>query len=46
VAATRAGHRGQPDHPVVVLPSDPRPLPTVHQYDELLTRTTTEAQAM
>lgn len=26
----------QPDQ-VVVLPSDPRPLPTVHQYDDLLT---------
>jgi hypothetical protein len=24
--------------PIVVLPSDPRPLPTVHQYDQLLTR--------
>jgi hypothetical protein len=26
----------QPDQ-VVVLSSDPRPLPTVHQYDQLLT---------
>jgi hypothetical protein len=40
------GRPGQPDDPVVVLPSDPRPLPTVHQYDEFLTlHTTTEAQA-
>ena len=31
----------QPDQ-VVVLPSDPRPLPTVHQYDQLLTQTQTD----
>jgi hypothetical protein len=47
VAPIRAGHRGQPDHPVVVLPSDPRPLPTVHQYDQLLSqRNHDQAQAM
>jgi transposase len=41
------GRLGQPDHPVVVLPPDPRPLPTVHQYDQLLTQPTqSEAQAM
>ena len=41
------GLLGQPDHTVVVLPTDQRPLPTVHQYDQLLShRTTTEAQAM
>jgi hypothetical protein len=47
VAPIDHGRHGQPDHPIVVLPTDPRPLPTVHQYDQLLThRTTTEAQAI
>jgi hypothetical protein len=46
VAPIRDGRHGQPEHSVVVLPSDPRPLPTVHQYDQLLIQlTSTKAQA-
>jgi len=40
LALKRRATPQQPDR-VVVLPSDPRPLPTVHQYDQLLTQTQT-----
>jgi hypothetical protein len=33
----RAPIRNDHDQAAVVLPSDPRPLPTVSQYDDLLT---------
>jgi transposase len=36
-ALPRASRRHDDPQQVVVLPSDPRPLPTVHQYDTLLT---------
>jgi hypothetical protein len=38
LALKRRGPIRDQSSPIVVLPSDPRPLPTVHQYDQLLTR--------